>query len=70
MKESNIVFHRKFQCNTLENYKDFCPMQGGNIWKSMEKNENGKFYQDRTEIISDDHWLRYIMVIKQKGCNY
>jgi len=29
-------------------------MQGGNIWKSMEKNENGKFYQDRTEIISDE----------------
>jgi len=29
-------------------------MQGGNIWKSMEKTENGKFYQDRTEIISDE----------------
>ena len=54
MKKGNILFHRKFQCNTLENYKDFCPMQGGNIWKSMEKTENGKFYQDRTEIISDE----------------
>jgi len=54
MKDNNVIFHRKFQSNNLENYKDFCPMQGGNIWKSMEKTENGKFYQDRTEIIPDD----------------
>ena len=68
MKENNILFHRKFQCNTLENYKDFCPMQGGNIWKSMEKTENGKFYQDRTEIISDE-LVKVYYGDKTKGIN-
>lgn len=66
MKDKNIIFHRKFQSNNLENYKDFCPMQGGNVWKSMEKTENGKFYQDRTEIISDDQ-IKVYYGDKSKG---
>ena len=48
-----INYHQTFQLNVLENYKDFCPVTGSKIWGDSEKNENGKFYSDKTEIISD-----------------
>lgn len=54
MKENNIAYHQKFQCNTLENYKDFCPVQGSQMWKLLDKNDTGKFYSDKSETISDE----------------
>jgi hypothetical protein len=51
---SEIVnYHQTFQLNVLENYKDFCPITGSKLWGDSEKNKNGKFYSDKTEIIPD-----------------
>lgn len=64
---SEIVnYHQTFQLNVLENYKDFCPITGSKLWGDSEKNKNGKFYSDKTEIIPDSKVKDYY-ADKSKG---
>jgi len=61
-----INYHQTFQLNQLENYKDFCPITGSKLWGDSEKNENGKFYSDKTEAIPNDKVKEYY-ADKSKG---
>lgn len=49
-----IVYEKSFQQNTLESYKNFCPVMGENMWRNASRTKKyGKFYSDGTKKIDD-----------------
>ncbi len=49
-----ILYERDYQSNQMIEYKDFCPVNSGEIVKKMGKNPEGKFYTDNTKYIEND----------------
>ncbi len=54
-----ILYERDYQCNQMIKYKDFCPVNSGEIVKKMGKNPEGKFYTDNTQYIENDEVKKF-----------
>lgn len=55
-----ILYHKHFQQNTIELYKDFCPLNAGKLYKnSPSVKKNGKFYTDGTKDVTNEKLIDY-----------
>lgn len=63
----NILYSKNFQQNTIELYKEFCPLNSGKLHKNtITEKSTGKFYTDGTKQVSNDE-LRVYYGDKIKG---